>query len=76
VEAGLPGAGLVLHQVVDLPLGHEALGKYYAAVRGSCLAPFELEAADGYPRFDQFRAGVHCQESVNVTAGTDQPFQV
>jgi hypothetical protein len=56
----LPGAGLIRGQVADLPFRHEAFAERCAAVRGSDLPPFDLEAAHRGPCLDQLRASVHC----------------
>ena len=60
VKAGLAGAGVVRHQVVDLPLRDGALSEHSAAVRGSGPAAFELKFAHWGPCLDQLRARVHC----------------
>ena len=59
VKAGLPGAGLVRHQVVDLPFRDKALGYGRAAVLSSDSPSFDLEAAIRNPGFDEFASVGH-----------------
>jgi hypothetical protein len=72
MEAGLAGAGVVRHQVVDLPFRDQTLGDGRAAVLSSDSPALDLEAAIGNPGFDEFASGVHsCGFCENVTAITN-----